>query len=69
MSAARAAQIFCSLPLGVAPARRPDASIQITKKRALVLQSQSSIGIDPINPKNPLHPYETSVSVAFNLWC
>jgi hypothetical protein len=29
---------------------------------------QTSIGIDPLNPTNPLHPAETSVSVARHLW-
>jgi hypothetical protein len=43
--------------------------MQITKERSPGGMDQIAIGIDPINPKNPLHPEETSVSVALNLWC
>jgi hypothetical protein len=33
------------------------------------LERQRGLEQYPINPKNPLHPDETSVSVASNLWC
>jgi hypothetical protein len=44
----------------------------VTKKsrpRRDALERQSNLKQYPMNQKNPLHPDETSVSVARDLWC
>jgi hypothetical protein len=40
-----------------------------SRPRRDVLERQRDLEQYPLNPKNPLHPDETSVSVARTLWC
>jgi hypothetical protein len=47
----------------------PSGSEQETRPRRDALERQPNLKQYPINPKNWLHPDETSVSVARTLWC
>jgi hypothetical protein len=47
----------------------PSGSEQEIPARRDALERQQGLEQYPVNPKNPLHPDETSVSVASNLWC
>jgi hypothetical protein len=59
------AGIFWELPLTDASARHIGLSYEITKKeKESDARTQIGKAIYPSNQENPLHPFETSVSVA-----
>jgi hypothetical protein len=58
------AGIFCELPLGMLPSPNKALPRNNKKNKGLGERNYRPTRSDPSNPENPLHPDETSVSVA-----